>query len=156
MVVLRNFALTDLDSIERIERKAFPEGPYERSLLLHIFTDNRSLNQVALISGEIVGYIVAMIMDRKMADIENIAIDPEHSRKGVGSALMNAMEMKLRAMEVQRIILEVRDQNTEAISFYIKHGYRKIDYLKNYYVERYRGSRNAYRMMKVIRIQESA
>ncbi len=150
MVVLRNFQITDIEEIERIEQRAFPEGPYDHSLLMQIFTDNRSLNEIALIEGNIVGYVVALIMDERLADIENIAVDPDHTREGIGSVLIRAIEKKLQSMGIGRIILEVRDRNTEAIEFYGKHGYKIMDYLKNYYVEKYRGSRSAYRMIKII------
>lgn len=150
MVVLRNFQITDLEEIEVIERKAFPEGPYENELLRHIFTDRHSMNEIALVEGRVAGYIVALLMDEHNADIENIAVDPDQGRKGIGSVLLESMEKKLQAVGIRRIMLEVRDKNTEAIDFYGKHGYKVMDYIRNYYVERYRGSRSAYRMIKVL------
>lgn len=151
MVVLRNFEVTDIDQIEAIERRVFPEGPYDRGLLVHIFTAGQSLNEIALVNGNIVGYIVAIVLDDGIADIENIAVDQGYGRMGIGSTLMNAIEKKLQMLGITRVVLEVRDMNTEAITFYQKHGYRTVDFLKNYYVERYRGSRSAYRMAKVLR-----
>lgn len=156
MVVLRNFSITDLDEIEKLERKVFPEGAYDLQLLHSIFTDMHSINEIALLNGKIVGYVVAIILDRSMADIENIAVDPDHSRSGIGTDLIKSIEKKLYALGVRRIVLEVRDKNTEAITFYRKHGYAVMEFLKNYYVERYRGSRGGYRMIKNLSALEFA
>lgn len=150
MVLLRNFQVTDLDEISLLEERAFPEAPYEKELLAKVFTSERSINEIAVVENRIAGYVVALVMNDKAADIESIAVDPDLSGMGIGSTLLETIEEKLWIIGIRRIVLEVRDTKTEAIEFYKKHGYKVMEHLKNYYTERYRGSRNAYRMFKIL------
>lgn len=149
MVLLRNFQITDMDELVELEMKVFPEGPYDYDLLHNVFTQKGSVNEIAMQDGKIVGYIVALPLDENVADIESIAVDPDHAREGIGTVLLRSIERKCMALGTKRFILEVREKNEEAIQFYEKLGYKKMEFVKNYYIERYRGSRGAFRMVKV-------
>ncbi|MCL4334867.1 MAG: ribosomal protein S18-alanine N-acetyltransferase [Candidatus Thermoplasmatota archaeon] len=149
-MILRKYVSSDLQNIVDLEKKAFVVGPYDESMIREIMESRNSINLIALDNGRIVGYIVALLLDGSSSDIESIAVDPESSRRGIGTTLLLAMEEQLRVMGVVKSYLEVRENNNEAIRFYIKHGYKTVQFLKNYYTEKFRGSRNAYRMVKIL------
>lgn len=55
--------------------------------------------------------------------INYLAVSPSHQRKGYGRKMMDAVEVKLRAIGCAKINLQVRETNTEVIAFYKAIGY---------------------------------
>ncbi len=149
-MILRGYKASDLDSICELEKKAFDVGPYTRRMLKHIFDSPKAFNFVAEEDERIVGYVVAFPLNETKADIETIAVNPDFHRKGTGSRLIAAIENEMRERGFGFSVLEVRSTNTEAINFYVKHGYHTIEHLHEYYTEVFRGSRGAYRMEKML------
>lgn len=79
------------------------------------------------------GGFVAVMVNYDSADLLDIAVLPEHRKKGVASALMAFMEEECAARGVKMIFLEVRESNLPAISLYEKCGFDKISVRKKYY-----------------------
>lgn len=63
-------------------------------------------------------------------DIINIVVSEEHRRKGYASKLI---EYVINYANNKRIILEVSDQNINAINLYKKYNFIKINRRKGYY-----------------------
>lgn len=147
-LIFRSYEAGDLDSVTLLDKKAFPIGPYTRSMMKRVFNTAGSFNIMAVEDGRILGYAVALPLDEKSADIESIAVDPDIQRSGLGSRLIGMIEEKMRELNFQYSVLEVRDMNEEALNFYRKHGYVAISHMPTYYSLLYRGSRGAYRMVK--------
>ena len=57
-----------------------------------------------------------------------IAVDSKHRGKGIGSFAMDFIKRKYK-----NLFLMVKSNNTKAIKFYEKHGWKKIKLVKNYY-----------------------
>ena len=68
-----------------------------------------------------------LIYDR--VEIEYIVVDTEYKRKGIGSKLLNAVNLD----NIKNITLEVRESNKEAINFYKNNGFDIVTIRKNYY-----------------------
>lgn len=117
-------------------------------MIRKIFNTRGSFNYIAEENGKIMGYIIAMPLDEKSADVESIAVDPDLQRSGLGTRLLKMIEKGMLEHSFQYSVLEVRDRNDEAINFYRKHGYVAITHMPTYYTEVFRGSRGAYRMVK--------
>ena len=84
--------------------------------------------------GEITGFISA----RRMADegeILNLAVKPEHRRRGVGTALVEVIVERFRRDGVIQVFLEVRESSHSAISFYGRLGFRPVGRRPAYYLE---------------------
>lgn len=82
--------------------------------------------------GTMIGY-TGMIVVLDEADVANVAVFPEHRRKGAGDALVAAMLNYARDHELVRLTLEVRVGNVPAIALYEKHGFTRIGLRKGYY-----------------------
>lgn len=81
---------------------------------------------------QVVGYLFA----RHAADegeILNLAVDPAHTRRGLGKALVRAAVGELRAAGVAQVFLEVRESNRAAQAFYHALGFRGVSRRVGYY-----------------------
>ncbi len=65
----------------------------------------------------------------------NVATAPEHRRRGVGRALMQATLAEGRARKCSLATLEVRKGNEPAINLYKSFGFRPVGVRPNYYVD---------------------
>lgn len=68
-----------------------------------------------------------LIYDR--VEIEYIVVANEYKRKGIGSKLLNSINLE----GIKNITLEVRESNKEAISFYKNNGFDIVTIRHNYY-----------------------
>lgn len=81
--------------------------------------------------GRIVGFVHAVIkrdppfLRRPLkAEIENLFVEPEFRHTGVAAMLMEAIEEWVRQSSVEEVELYVHRENSDAIAFYGKHGYK--------------------------------
>lgn len=65
--------------------------------------------------------------------ISNIAVFPQHRRKGIGRLLLRKAAEQARKKGAESISLEVRPSNTAAISLYKSEGYEEVGLRKNFY-----------------------
>jgi len=149
-VNIRTYLPSDLEQICELEKRSFGIGAYSVSMLKKMFNAPGTINYLAIEEDKILGYVCALPLDNRMADIESIAIDPRIHRSGIGTILFNRMESELLRKGYQVIVLEVRENNTQAINFYKKHGFKATEFLQNYYKIPIDGTRNAYRMKKFL------
>lgn len=150
MIEIRPFKERDVEEIYKVEELSFGDGAYSHrmiKLMLHI---PESFTLVLSLDSRIAGYATAIREDNESVDIESIAIIPEMQHGGYGSLLIEAIELEALKRGYHKIILEVREKNINAIEFYKKHKYSEVEFLANYYHLSYKGSKNAYRMIKKI------
>ncbi len=83
-------------------------------------------------SGELAGYAGLREVDGT-ADIQTIAVVPAHQRRGLGTALLNALIDVARRRRAREVLLEVRADNEPAIAFYQRHGFERIARRRGYY-----------------------
>lgn len=57
-----------------------------------------------------------------LAELATLVVLPEWQRRGVGSALMDAVEARLRELGVHDLLIGVITTNTDAINFYERRG----------------------------------
>ncbi len=87
---------------------------------------------VAEVDGEVVGHAVASIV-ADIAELQRIAVDPAHRRRGLATALLDAVLAAATVEGADRLLLEVRETNTGAIGFYATHDFVEIDRRPRYY-----------------------
>ena len=77
--------------------------------------------------GEIDGAIVGSVMggyEGHRGWVNYLAVDVEHRRSGLGRALMDEVETRLRALGCPKLNLQVRDDNRPALAFYARLGFQ--------------------------------
>ena len=62
-----------------------------------------------------------------------MAVQPSRRRCGVGSALLDWLELTVQTAGIATIRVEARQSNSVARAFYAKHGYRQMQCLRGYY-----------------------
>ena len=85
-----------------------------------------------------------------MAAIETLDVDPSFQGKGIGKRLLHAGEDEMFASGIKSIRLEVSTNNLSALLLYEKAGYRTVAYLPHFYVNQHYGTRDAFRMVKIL------
>ena len=81
---------------------------------------------------EILGYI-SFSFDGEMLEIFNFCVKENYQRSGIGTKIMNYAFNMFTSKGLKSSILEVRESNKKAISFYEKLGYIQISIRKKYY-----------------------
>lgn len=125
---IRQASPLDLLGIYRVEKGSFPD-PWPPLAFLPYLTDRDALAFVAEESG-IIGFLLAL-WEGEEVHIHDLAVAPEHRRRGVGSALLD--QLLTAAKGTRRIRLEVRASNLAAQAFYKKHGFQEARVLPRYY-----------------------
>ena len=121
----------DLDEIIAIEQVSFPT-PWPRQVFDMELRSSKSYKRVSKINGTVVGYIIAWkIYDE--VHILNLAVHPEHRRKGIGRGLLTDCLGHFSDKGIKSAILEVRVRNKNAINLYETAGFRSIGLRRKYY-----------------------
>ena len=86
----------------------------------------------ALCDGKVCGFAVIYLAGSD-AELMDIAVHPDFRCKGIGGALIDKAVRLCGDEGVQRLMLEVRKSNTDAINLYRKKGFEKVGERKDYY-----------------------
>ena len=137
---MRDARREDFDQLWRIDQACFsPELAYSR-LELAVFMKRRgAFTLVAEEPGagksaaRVLGFLVAEGNSKGVGHVITIDVIAEARRAGVGSALLDGCEKKLRANKQQLVFLETPEDNAAAIAFYKRHGYDELKTVPGYY-----------------------
>ena len=123
-----------LRGIMAIERQVYPR-PWSPNLFLAEMAENRNrCYLVARMDREVVGY-GGLICYGEEAHITNVAVDPLHQRRRIGSRLLHDLILAAVDMGADAVSLEVRVTNWGAQRLYGRFGFRPVGVRKNYYQE---------------------
>ncbi len=120
-----------LPQIQQIEQQSF-SVPWTDAMLRMQLQPDSHVFLTAETDGAVVGY-VGMLYVLDEGYISNVAVRPDHRRRGIAEALLAALEARGRALMLSFLTLEVREGNAAAIALYEKRGYRIAGRRKNYY-----------------------
>jgi ribosomal-protein-alanine N-acetyltransferase len=92
-----------------------------------------TLYVVATNGDDLTGYAAVSVVD--VAELQRIAVAAPHRRTGVATALLARVEDEARARQVDRLLLEVREDNHGACAFYAARGFTELDRRPRYYAD---------------------
>lgn len=128
---IRKLVLEDAPVIAALEKRCFSDPWSEKSIASEVHNP-LAYWLVAEDGGEILGYIGSQsVLDA--ADVMNLAVSPDHRRKGIGEKLIKALTRHLQENGVIALLLEVRVSNAPAISLYEKLGFVQVGRRPRYY-----------------------
>ncbi|HXX21434.1 MAG TPA: N-acetyltransferase [Candidatus Acidoferrum sp.] len=145
-ITLRPFSSADFESLYEIDQACYePAIAYSRRELRNYLRFPGADCVVAEADGNIVGFILTA-HGNSWGYIVTIDVLAAYRRTGAGSLLLAEAERRLAADGVREVGLETATDNTAAIAFWKKHGYRKTGVKKGYYP----GGRDAFSMKKLL------
>ncbi len=129
--MIREMYQDDVAAVARLEREIFA-SPWSLQSFQSAVSSKDNIYYAALEQEQIVGYI-GIWLSFDTADLCNLAVAPLYRRRHVAQGLLEQGLAKAREKGAERILLEVRQNNLPAISFYKKNHFTKIGVRKNYY-----------------------
>ncbi|MCS7239654.1 MAG: ribosomal protein S18-alanine N-acetyltransferase [Candidatus Bipolaricaulota bacterium] len=130
MLRIRRAGLRDLPEIYRVEKASFSD-PWPLLAFLPYILEHDNMAFVAE-EGRVVAFILA-VREGGEVHIHDLAVAPEHRRKGIATALLAHVIREAKGARCLR--LEVRASNTAARAFYQKQGFREAALLPSYYAD---------------------
>jgi len=104
-----------------------PEQRFGPNLKPEHLEDGRGTFLVARDGGRAVGCGAIRVLDPMSAEVKRMYVEPELRGKGVGRAVMMALEAAARRLGVQRLVLETGVHQDAAIALYERAGFTRID-----------------------------
>ena len=136
-VRIRRAASADVDDLLRIEERVFPTDRIPRRGFRRFLAARSSALIVATHDGTIAGYALVLFRANSgVARLYSIAVAPHARRRGIGVALLAAVEKVARARRCAVLRLEVHEKNAAAIARYRKAGYALFGRHAAYYADR--------------------
>ena len=124
----------DLDEIVRVWKSNIYSAVTPETIEFW-FRRNKKYFFVCELDGRIVGFVAGTVKSPERIHISGIAVDAEHRRKQIGSALLSTIERESYKEGFRKVTLEVRKSNEAAIKFYEKNGYRRTGVTPFYYFD---------------------
>ena len=130
-MIITKMTESHVAQVALLEKLCFADPWSEKSIASE--PDNPwALWLVALERDEVVGYIGSQTAVDE-TDVMNVAVHPDHRRKGIAEALIEMLIKQLQEQGSHALMLEVRASNAPAIALYEKMGFRQVGLRKNYY-----------------------
>jgi len=124
-------SIRDLNALRRLERACFEKDAWSLFDLVAVLTLPDVIRLKAMEGGEMAGFIAG---DPRASLgwtwVATIGVDPRYRRRGLGRALLQACEARMR-LPLAR--LTVRISNQPAVALYEAEGYEKVDLWRSYY-----------------------
>ena len=140
MINIKPVKKGDLLKLIEIEKDIF-----DNSLSIEEFENYYNENTIKIwkISTiKIIGFVIFYHVKNEI-EIVQIGIIKSFQRKNYGSLIINKIK---KLHDIRKIFLEVSVENTQAINFYLKNGFKKIGIRKGYY-KRYKDRIDALRLL---------
>ena len=124
----------DVDAVARLEEVCLGDDAWSRGLVEQGVAARLPTVTylVAEADGVVVGHAVASLAGDD-AELQRIAVDPAYRRRGLASDLLAAVEERAAADGADRLLLEVREDNTTATAFYGAQGFEEVGRRRGYY-----------------------
>jgi [ribosomal protein S18]-alanine N-acetyltransferase len=124
----------DVAAILRLEAVALGKDAWSEALVAPgVGGDLPTVHyRVVRSGGAVIAYAVVSVAG-EIAELQRIAVDPAHRRQGLASRLLADVGRRAAAEGVQRLLLEVREDNTDALAFYAARGFEEIARRPRYY-----------------------
>ena len=134
-VRVRRAESSDLDDLVMLEERTFDSDRMSRAQYRrHLDSDSALVLVASANHRNFLGTAVVFFRKRsRVARLYSLATQPETRGKGVGTALVEAVEAAARQRRCRALLLEVRTDNHGAIRHYERLGYRRIGPLEQYY-----------------------
>ena len=132
--MIRDATAADADAIFRLEADCLGPDAWSRALVESgVCGDVPTVHYLVVEDDdEVTAYAAASIV-AEIAELQRIAVRPAARRRGHASALLEAVVERAIAGRADRLLLEVREANADALAFYAASGFVEVDRRPRYY-----------------------
>lgn len=123
---------SDLSQIAQLEKQLFAIGSWTDDVLQEFFSQRHTHFFVMRLDNKIMGYCITQVMF-DTAEILRIGVSRAYQRQGLAKQILMEVMVFLKKMEVDKLLLEVRNDNLSAIGLYQGFDFKQIHVRKNYY-----------------------
>jgi [ribosomal protein S18]-alanine N-acetyltransferase len=127
---------TDLDQLSDLENRVFSVNRMSRRSLRWLLASPSAEILVAEAADFAGAAVVLFRANSRIARLYSLAVVPRLAGRGIGSALIAAVEKAARSRKCRFVRLEVHEKNHGAIVCYRKAGYQQFDRHHEYYEDK--------------------
>ena len=131
MLTIRRMKESDIPEVARLEKEIFPD-PWSEGAISETFEQEQTLLLVAYEDRKLIGYLILYFVLEE-GEIARIAVIPEYRRQGVGARMLLELEDLCEDNGITKLLLDVRESNETAISFYTSYGFVQDGVRRNFY-----------------------
>ena len=131
-IIVRELKVEDSAAVAEMEQQIFSDSWSEKSVLETV-QQKQSVCFAAEKAGHLLGYLLAY-QAADEAEIARIAVQKEARRQGAAGKLMQALEHYCEEHKMEKLLLDVRESNEAARSFYTKNGFVEDGIRQGFYV----------------------
>ena len=128
---IRSGTHADAPALAEIERRCFSD-PWSPAGIRETMQYETAVTLLVEMGGVVMGYLMARISGEE-GEILNLAVLPEHRRRGIARELLEQSLAVLGAAGVREAYLEVRESNQAALTLYGAKGFRTVGMRPHYY-----------------------
>lgn len=132
LYLLTEWSESDSSQIAQLERQLFAIGSWSDDVLQEFFGQQYTHFFIMRLGNEIIGYCITQVMF-DTAEILRIGVSRAYQRQGLAKQILMEVMVFLKKMEVDKLLLEVRNDNLSAIGLYQGFDFKQIHVRKNYY-----------------------
>ena len=131
---IRPVTMADIEALYALDQACFPPGiAYSRGELRRFLGIATAQGVLAHRDGTLAGFAVGYLTRGHTAHVVTLDVGPGERRRGLGKALLETLLERLARAGAIEARLEVSTENTGAIAFYEKLGFRVRRPLPDYY-----------------------
>lgn len=120
-IIVRELKVEDSAAVAEMEQQIFSD-PWSEKSVMETVQQKQSVCFAAEKAGHILGYLLVYHAADE-AEIARIAVQKEALRQGAAGKLMQALEHYCEEHKMEKLLLDVRESNEAARSFYTKNGF---------------------------------
>lgn len=120
-IIVRELKVEDSAAVAEMEQQSFSD-PWSEKSVMETVQQKQSVCFAAEKAGHILGYLLVYHAADE-AEIARIAVQKEARRQGAAGKLMQALEHYCEEHKMEKLLLDVRESNEAARSFYTKNGF---------------------------------
>lgn len=129
---IRKCKFEDILALSELEKTCFKSEGYGYTMLASMFENANFSILVAEDGGEIIGYGCAETVCEN-SDLEKVVVAEAFRKSGVGTAIVNALIEDAKSRGAEKMFLEVRVSNVNALKLYLENGFSGVYARTRYY-----------------------
>ena len=133
MLIIRRMRESDLADVADLEQNIFTDAWSARSIK-ETYEQRQTLLLVAYEDKELIGYVILYYVLEE-GEIARIAVKREKRRQGVGARMLLELEELCEDNGITKLMLDVRESNENAVSFYRGYGFQEDGIRQNFYTD---------------------